>query len=45
MYAFTKLLELMDTVFMILRHKTRQITFLHVFHHSSMLLLVAYALQ
>ncbi|KAK3579521.1 hypothetical protein CHS0354_028350 [Potamilus streckersoni] len=39
MYYITKILELMDTVFMILRHKQRQITFLHIYHHGSMLLL------
>nr|XP_022313993.1 elongation of very long chain fatty acids protein 5-like [Crassostrea virginica]XP_022313994.1 elongation of very long chain fatty acids protein 5-like [Crassostrea virginica] len=43
-YWLTKLLELLDTVFMIVRHKRRQISFLHVYHHSSILLLsdVAY---
>lgn len=46
MYWFTKLYELLDTVFMILRHKERQISFLHVYHHSSMIILsdVAYHL-
>ncbi|KAK3091204.1 hypothetical protein FSP39_017937 [Pinctada imbricata] len=39
MYYITKLIELLDTIFMILRHKQRQISFLHVYHHSSMLLL------
>ena len=34
-YWLSKLYELLDTVFMILRHKRRQISFLHVFHHSS----------
>ena len=32
-------MELLDTVFMILRHKFRQISNLHVYHHSSMLLI------
>ncbi|XP_064611544.1 very long chain fatty acid elongase 5-like [Liolophura sinensis] len=43
-YWMTKNLELLDTVFMVLRHKQRQISFLHVYHHSSILLLsdVAY---
>lgn len=43
-YWLTKLLELLDTVFMIVRHRRRQISFLHVYHHSSILLLsdVAY---
>ncbi|KAL8607338.1 hypothetical protein ACOMHN_039488 [Nucella lapillus] len=39
LYWLTKVIELLDTVFMILRHKVRQISFLHVYHHSSMLLL------
>ena len=38
-YWLTKLYELLDTVFMILRHKQRQISFLHVYHHSSMIIL------
>lgn len=36
-YFFSKLIEFMDTILMILRKKDRQITFLHVFHHASML--------
>ncbi|XP_064645770.1 very long chain fatty acid elongase 1-like [Lineus longissimus] len=43
LYYFTKNLELMDTVFMVLRHKQRQISFLHVFHHSSMVMLSNFA--
>ncbi|XP_078284586.1 very long chain fatty acid elongase 5-like [Rhinoraja longicauda] len=39
MYWLVKNLELLDTVFMILRHRHRQISFLHVYHHCSMLLL------
>ena len=42
-YWITKHIELLDTVFMILRHRQRQISVLHVFHHSSMLLLSDYA--
>lgn len=42
-YLFTKHLELLDTVFMILRHRQRQITFLHVYHHTTILLLSDYA--
>ncbi|XP_067942175.1 very long chain fatty acid elongase 4-like [Watersipora subatra] len=45
LYANLKILELLDTVFMILRHRTRQISFLHVFHHSTMLILIHYGLQ
>ena len=42
-YWITKNIELLDTVFMVLRHKARQITVLHIFHHSSMILLSDYA--
>ncbi|TRY80605.1 hypothetical protein TCAL_03002 [Tigriopus californicus] len=38
-YWITKVCELLDTVFMILRHRFRQISPLHVYHHASMLLL------
>ncbi len=38
-YWVSKFVELTDTVYMILRHKKRQISFLHVFHHSSVTLL------
>ena len=37
--ALNKVVELSDTVFMLLRHKFRQISPLHVYHHASMLLL------
>ncbi|CAI9739564.1 of very long chain fatty acids 2 [Octopus vulgaris] len=36
-YYFSKAIELMDTVLMILRKKNDQVTFLHVFHHATML--------
>lgn len=36
-YFFSKSVELMDTVLMVIRKKNGQITFLHVFHHASML--------
>lgn len=39
LYWITKVIELLDTVFMVIRHRRRQISFLHVYHHSSMLLL------
>lgn len=35
-YYFSKCLEFLDTFFFILRKKNNQITFLHVFHHSTM---------
>lgn len=34
LFFLTKLIELLDTVFFVLRKKANQITFLHVFHHS-----------
>nr|ACO11736.1 Elongation of very long chain fatty acids protein AAEL008004 [Caligus rogercresseyi] len=34
--CLSKLLDLLDTVFFVLRKKDNQITFLHVFHHVSM---------
>jgi len=36
MYHLNKVLDLMDTIFFVLRKKQRQITFLHVFHHVFM---------
>lgn len=35
-YFICKLTELLDTVFFVLRKKDRQITFLHLYHHSCM---------
>jgi hypothetical protein len=37
-YYFSKVIELFDTIFMVVRKRFTQITFLHVFHHSTMLL-------
>lgn len=36
-YYFSKLIEFMDTFFFILRKNNHQITFLHVYHHATML--------
>ena len=44
-YFFSKGYELLDTVFMVLRHKRRQISFLHVFHHASMLILCDFGVK
>ncbi|XP_026729945.1 elongation of very long chain fatty acids protein AAEL008004-like [Trichoplusia ni] len=35
-YTTVKLIDLMDTIFFVLRKKDRQISFLHVFHHFMM---------
>ncbi|KAL0109561.1 hypothetical protein PUN28_014550 [Cardiocondyla obscurior] len=35
-YFFAKVIELLDTVFFVLRKKQNQITFLHVYHHTIM---------
>lgn len=37
-YYCLKLLDLCDTVFFVLKKKTRQVTFLHVYHHLAVLL-------
>lgn len=41
-YWMTKWYELLDTVFMVLRHKKKQISFLHVFHHASVPIIADY---
>ncbi|KAK9738402.1 GNS1/SUR4 family [Popillia japonica] len=38
-YFLAKIVELLDTVFFVLRKKNNQVTFLHVYHHSVMPLL------
>ncbi|XP_071956125.1 very long chain fatty acid elongase 4-like [Antedon mediterranea] len=38
-FFFSKIIELTDTVFFILRKKHNQISFLHVYHHSTMVML------
>lgn len=38
-FYFSKYYEMLDTVFFILRKKNNQITFLHVYHHASILAL------
>ncbi|XP_014274660.1 very long chain fatty acid elongase 7 isoform X1 [Halyomorpha halys] len=37
-YYLNKILDLMDTVFFVLRKKQSHITFLHLFHHTTMIL-------
>ncbi|XP_071792545.1 very long chain fatty acid elongase 4-like isoform X1 [Asterias amurensis] len=36
-FFFSKVIETLDTAFFILRKKNNQVTFLHVYHHSSMM--------
>ncbi|XP_072940391.1 very long chain fatty acid elongase 7-like [Epargyreus clarus] len=38
-YYLIKYMDLMDTVFFVLRKKTNQVSFLHVYHHTSMVML------
>ncbi len=38
-YFFSKAIEFMDTIFMVVRKRFTQITFLHVFHHFTMLII------
>ncbi|RXG60166.1 Elongation of very long chain fatty acids protein 4, partial [Armadillidium vulgare] len=38
-YYMSKLIEFTDTLFFILRKKNNQLTFLHVYHHSTMFFL------
>ncbi|XP_071139052.1 very long chain fatty acid elongase 4-like [Mytilus edulis] len=37
-FFFSKVIELLDTVFFILRKKFNQVSFLHVYHHCTMIL-------
>lgn len=37
-FFFSKIIDTFDTVFFILRKKNSQVTFLHVYHHGSMIL-------
>lgn len=38
-YFILKIVDLLDTVFFVLRKKNNQITFLHVYHHTGMVVL------
>ncbi|ESP04331.1 hypothetical protein LOTGIDRAFT_85833, partial [Lottia gigantea] len=37
-YFISKVIELLDTVFIVAKKKQSQVTFLHVYHHSTMVL-------
>ncbi|XP_050342677.1 elongation of very long chain fatty acids protein 7-like [Nymphalis io] len=39
-YYLTKYLDLMDTIFFVLRKKYNQISFLHIYHHTGMVMLI-----
>lgn len=39
MFFMLKVVDLMDTVFFILRKKNNQVTFLHIYHHAGMVTL------
>ncbi|KAJ8732295.1 hypothetical protein PYW08_015025 [Mythimna loreyi] len=39
-YFVLKLVDLLDTVFFVLRKKSNQVTFLHIYHHVGMCLLI-----
>jgi elongation of very long chain fatty acids protein 4 len=39
MFYMSKYVEFMDTIIMVLKRNMRQITFLHVYHHSSIALI------
>lgn len=36
LYYMAKIIELLDTVFFVLRKKNSQVSFLHLYHHSLM---------
>ncbi|KAG7264431.1 hypothetical protein CRUP_011911, partial [Coryphaenoides rupestris] len=36
LYYFSKFIEMLDTIFFVLRKRNSQVTFLHVYHHSIM---------
>jgi len=42
-FALSKFAELMDTVFLVLKHPDRPVPFLHWFHHFTVLLFTWYA--
>lgn len=44
-YYIAKMIELLDTVFFVLRKNQHQVTFLHVYHHTVMVLWAYYYLK
>lgn len=39
-YLIVKVIDLLDTIFFVLRKKQNQVTFLHVYHHTGMVVAV-----
>ena len=35
-YYMSRLIEMLDTIFLVVRKKWKQLTFLHIYHHSTM---------
>lgn len=44
-FFLTKMADLLDTVFFVLRKKTKQVTFLHVYHHTGMCMMIWVAIK
>ncbi|CAL1286991.1 unnamed protein product [Larinioides sclopetarius] len=44
-YYYLKFVDLLDTVFFVLRKKKNQLTFLHVIHHAGMVIIINWCLQ
>src|SRR5699024_11705534 len=42
LYGFTKFIDLLDTVFFVLRKKQSQVTLLHFYHHFSVCFLIIF---
>ncbi|XP_015911125.1 very long chain fatty acid elongase 4 [Parasteatoda tepidariorum] len=45
LFYISKYVDLLDTIFFVLRKKHRQISFLHVFHHSTVILLIWWGIR
>ena len=45
LFYASKFIELLDTIFFIMRKKFNQVSFLHVFHHGKMILINSFGLS